>query len=123
MSGGVAAAWIYDRIIAVYRPVDENDVGDTGDYGGVDKAKEVLVMANIPCHIQHASTGAPNESNLPGGARTRARYRFHIPLGVVPFGTIKAAYVIVDDEEVRYLVNAPWRHALGYRIEADMMLV
>jgi hypothetical protein len=119
MSSGVNP-FIYDRTFSVFREAPTGTVGgDTDDYGGSNRATERLVVANIPASIQHNSTTAPSAALLPGQAGSRGRYRFHVPRGFLSPKTVLQDDVLVDDDGFRYIVNTAYRHAMGWRIEAD----
>jgi hypothetical protein len=122
MSGGVNA-FIYRRTFSVRREGPESGVGaptDEDDYGGTNEAGEQTLATGIPCSLQHASTGSSSEANLPGGAPSRGRWRFHVPKGALASGLVKRGYILVDDQGTRYIVLAPYEHALGWRIECDV---
>lgn len=117
-------SFIYPRRITIKRQAKNDTLGVSG-YSGMRAATETTVASNLPASIQHFSTSLPNESNLPGNAYGRGRWRIFIPIeggGVKSLG-INRNDTVVDDEGDRYQVNADYFDSLGWRLEADKIEV
>jgi hypothetical protein len=120
---------IYPRTCSIKRSIPPADastssgVGFIG-YSGMQRETsggrgEMTIASNVACSIQATSTGRATRTNgLPSDAPGPVHWRILIPKRLVARGAVRDRDVVIDDENIRYHVEAAYWNSLGYQLKA-----
>jgi hypothetical protein len=117
----VVASFIYNRTVAVHRPLPAQTAGD-GGYAGLQATAETVIATGVPASIQTASRGGTGFGigHVPSDAG-RVQYRIHIPFWAQPAAEIAVRDIVVDDLGRRFQVSAPQPDSLGPLLLGELL--
>jgi hypothetical protein len=112
-------SFLYPRTVTITRSNAQTGFGAIG-YGGVTKANETLIAANLPASIQLQKSRGGQEAGLPADT-SKVYWKVLIPLAAAAKGLIQARDIVTDDLGERYQVAAPYWNSLGHNLLCERL--
>lgn len=113
-------SFLFPRTVTITLPEGaELDRPGAQGYAGLERAKEPVVLRDLPASIQHGGTSRGSGAELPASAPSKMIYKILIPAHAAPKGSIVLNATVVDDLGDRYQVTAPVWGPLGHNLRCE----
>lgn len=111
---------MYERVIAIHRPIIPNQVGPIG-YQGLLPSQEVVIFTGIPATIQYQLRRNPPLPRVPADAFSSALWHMWIPLGYIIDGDVTERDIVVDDLARRFQLFGAWPNQMGQMLAGELL--